>query len=190
MSLFKKRVFNPAPGKYWGADAIVQHTQSDGTVVNLDQTTGAYQEPDGTWYSEAGDPLSYYDPSNGNYVEENDSSNTVYSADGTPIGTLVGGQIVTQANPNAANSGGSGGTVTAGSAPASSGSSSSWLTSLLNTVSKATGNSSPSPSSTLSPTYKPTVSTSNTSGLIVSVLVIGAVVTGVILIVRHKRHAK
>lgn len=192
MELFKKRVFNQGQvKKTWGADAVVQTTLSDGSIVNLDQTTGAYQESDGTWYDENGDPLSYYDPATGNYVEQSDSTNTVYNAGGTAIGVLNSdGTIGTLPAATAATSSNPAGQTVVVSAPASTSSgSSNWLTSLMNAASKIAGSSTPTPSSTLNAAYKPTVSTTDTTGLIVSVLVIGGVITAVVLILR-KHHKK
>lgn len=159
--------------KFYGADGLVQQQASDGSIIMVDTTTGAYQESDGTWYTEDGNAMSYYNPNDGSYVEEGDPSSTLYDANGNPV------------NPSSA----SGQTAAAAGAGTPKSSPSIW-SSILGAVSGIAGTKTATTTGgTIQPVYKPTVSTSNTGGLIVAVLVIGAVITVSVIIIRKKAPA-
>ncbi len=165
MSLTKRKFHTPS-AMFHGADGLSTQVAPDGSTIMVDTTTGAYQEDDGSWYALDGTPLSYYDPATGNYVEQGDSSLTMYDKNGNPVGTA---------------SAGPGGTA---AAPKSSGG---FWSSLLSAATSLGGASKPATTTTgITPVYKPSVTT-NTGGLIVAVLVIGAVVTASVIIIRKSK---
>lgn len=130
---------------------------------------GVYQDTDdGTYYLADGTPLYWYDPTNGNYEEEGDS--TIYDAQGNSIGNAD--------DSSAADAG----------QTTSPGNSTSTLGSIWNFAKGLVTSNQGTPVTAVQSSGQPLVQTTNTSGLILSVL--GVIAAGGLIVYLVKTNGK
>lgn len=130
---------------------------------------GVYQDTDdGTYYLADGTPLYWYDPTNGNYEEEGDS--TIYDAQGNAIGNADDSNAATAGQAN------------------SSTSSTSTLGSIWNFAKSLVTSNQGTPVSAVPSSGQPLVQTTNTTGLVLSVL--GVIVAGGLIVYFVKTNGK